>query len=372
MNERHKVKDRSSGTPFVWALLGRRAGDNLQVETLADALGWPCERKALSWRRRLVGWTPRYGRMGPSLAPLTAEARALIAPPWPDLVLSVGWRSAPVARWIGREGGARVVHIGRPRAPLDGFDLVLTTPQYRLPEAANVVRLDAPMTRLSAEVLARAGEQWRDRLAHLPRPWIAVLIGGDAPPLRLSPASAADLGAKADALARQRGGSLLIATGPRTGHAAAEAFLARVGVPAHSYLWGSGGENPYAGYLALADEIDVTSDSISMVHDASLTGRPVHLYNLPAGGAWLPRALQWIDQRLRAGGGPASNAYQNLIRDGWIYPPRALDAFHAGLLRSGRAVRLGEPAGPVVAVSASTGPERAVAAVRDLLEPDGP
>ena len=54
-------------------------GDNLQVETLASALGWPCESKTLSWRKRLIGWTPRYGRMGPSLAPLTSEARALIA-----------------------------------------------------------------------------------------------------------------------------------------------------------------------------------------------------------------------------------------------------------------------------------------------------
>ena len=99
--------------------------------------------------------------------------------------------------------------------PLDGFDLVLTTPQYRLPEASNVVRLDAPMTPLSAAVLARAAEQWRDRLAHLPRPWIAVLIGGDAQPLRLTPVSAAELGAKANALAQQRGGSLLVATGPR-------------------------------------------------------------------------------------------------------------------------------------------------------------
>jgi mitochondrial fission protein ELM1 len=358
-----------TGAPLVWALLGRRTGDNLQVEALADALGWPCEIKTLTWRKRRVGWTPRYGRMGPSLAPLTDESRALIGPPWPDLVLSVGWRSAPVARWIGRESGARLVSIGRPRAPLDGFDLVLTTPQYRLPEAANVVQLDAPMTRLSAEVLASAAEQWRDHFAHLPRPWIAVLIGGDAPPLRLSPKAAAELGAKANNLAQQRGGSLLVATGPRTGHAAAEAFLARVDVPTHSYLWDDGGENPYPGYLALADEIIVTSDSISMAHEASLTGRPVHLFDLPAGGAWLLRGLQWIDRWMRAGGGAASSAYLNLIRDGWIYPPRAPNAFHAGLLRSGRAVRLGEPAMPVAAASVSTDADRAVAAVRNLLQP---
>ncbi|MHA1530196.1 MAG: mitochondrial fission ELM1 family protein [Alphaproteobacteria bacterium] len=367
MRGRTSGKGWPSGTPRVWALLGRRTGDNLQVETMADALGWPCERKVLTWRERRRGWTIRYGRMGPSLAPLTDEARALIAPPWPDLVLSVGWRSAPVARWIGREGGPRLVHIGRPRAPLDGFDLVLTTPQYHLPETANVVQLDAPMTRLSAEVLAGAAEQWRDRLVHLPRPWIAVLIGGDAPPLRLTPDAAAELGAKANGLARQRGGSLLIATGPRTGHAATEAFLACVGVPAHSYLWGGGGENPYTGYLALADEIVVTSDSISMVHEASLTCKPIHLFDLPTGGAYWKRTLRWIDTRMHTGGGAVSHGYRNLVRQGWICPPRVPDAFHAELVRGGRAVRLGEAIGPATAVSVSAGIDRAVSTVRDLL-----
>ena len=351
-------------------LLGRRTGDNLQLVSLADALGWPSEHKTLSWRKRRIGWTPCYGRMGPSVAPLTDEARTLIGPPWPDLVLSVGWRSVPVARWIGRQAGARLVHIGRPRAPLDGFDLVLTTPQYRLPEAPNVIRLDAPMTRLSNEVLASAAAQWRDRLAHLPRPWIAVLIGGNAPPLRLTPDAASELGAKADALARQHGGSLLVATGPRTGRAAAEAFLSRVGVPVHSYLWGEDGENPYPGYLALADELIVTSDSISMVHEASLTGKPVHLFNLPVAGAWPLRGLQWIDGVLRGSGGAVSRTYLDLIRNGWIYPPRAPEAFHSRLLASGQAVILGETAklatSKPVPADASFDTADAVAAIRRL------
>jgi mitochondrial fission protein ELM1 len=356
-----------AGPPLVWALLGHRAGDNLQVETLARALGWPYESKVLGWKKRLAGWTPCYGRMAPSLSPLTDDTRALVAPPWPDLVLSIGWRSAPVARWIGQQGGARLVHIGRPRAPLSGFDLVLTTPQYRLPETANVIQLDGPMTRLSAEVLAGAAARWRDRLAHLPRPWIAVLIGGDAPPLRLTSEAAAELGEKANALAQRRGGSLLAATGPRTGHAAAEAFRARVSVPMHSYLWGQDGENPYIGYLALADDIVVTGDSISMLHEASLTGRPVHIFDLPVAGSWPLRALQSIDTLFSGGRGAASLAYLDLIRNGWIYSPRSADAFHARLIGTGRAVHLGEPAGPVTPPSASITTDRAVAAVRDLM-----
>lgn len=44
----------------VWALLGHRTGDNMQVEALAAALGWPWEAKRLAWRKRLVGWTPLW------------------------------------------------------------------------------------------------------------------------------------------------------------------------------------------------------------------------------------------------------------------------------------------------------------------------
>ncbi len=358
-----------TGAPLVWVLLGRRTGDNLQVETLADALGWPCVRKSLSYRRTYFVWTPFYGRMGPSLAPVSLAARAQLAPPWPDLVLSIGWRSAPVARWIARQGGSRLVALGRPRAPLDAFDLVLTTPQYRLPTADNTIQLDGPLTRLSPTVLKTAAGQWRDRLAHLPRPWIAVLVGGNAAPFRLTTAAAARLGDRADAMARERGGSLLIATGPRTPPAAAQSLLSQVGAPSHRYLWGDGGENPYFAFLALADEIIVTSESVSMVHEATLTGKPVHLFEIPMIGGWFLRALHRLDEGLQTGTGDVSERYRRLIRSGWVCPPRAPDAFHAGLLRSGRAVRLGEPAGPVTAASGSTGTERAVAAVRNLLAP---
>ncbi|HUF56856.1 MAG TPA: ELM1/GtrOC1 family putative glycosyltransferase, partial [Thermohalobaculum sp.] len=206
----------ATDVPCVWVLAGHRTGDNLQLEALAHALGWPWERRTLAWRGWTLSWTPFYGRRRPSLRPLTGEARAAIRPPWPDLVLSIGWRSVPVARWIGRESGARLVHLGRPRAPLAAFDLVLTTPQYQLPEAPNVVRLAAPLSRLSPAALEAAAERWRPRLEHLPRPWIAVLVGGSAPPLRLTEAAAAELGGRADRLACARGGSLLIATGPRT------------------------------------------------------------------------------------------------------------------------------------------------------------
>lgn len=357
-----------AGRPSVWALLGRRTGDNSQLAALAEALGWPCEYKRLSYRRSQSVWTPFYGRMGPSLAPLKPEERGKLAPPWPDLVISIGWRSPPVAQWVARQGGSRLVALGRPRAPLGAFDLVVTTPQYRLPEAGNVLRLEAPLTRLSPGVLAEAAERWRDPLAHLPRPWIAVLVGGDALPYRLPDAAAADLGARVDRMARERGGSVLVATGPRTPGRAARALLAQLSTPSHSFLWGDGGDNPYFGYLALADEIVVTTESVSMAHEASLTGKPLHLFDLPMRAGPLFRGIYRLDARLRQGTGRVTRTYLRLIRDGWLCMPRVIADFHAGLIESGRAVRLGEPVRPPARPPDWSNAEHAADAVRRLFE----
>ena len=36
--------------PRVWLVLGDKGGDNAQVEVIAPALGWPCERKDVHMR----------------------------------------------------------------------------------------------------------------------------------------------------------------------------------------------------------------------------------------------------------------------------------------------------------------------------------
>ena len=103
--------------PRVWVLAGHKAGDNAQLMALAGALGWPVEVKRLTYRpTELV--TNLLLRV--TLAGI-AEGRESLARPWPDLVLTAGRRNEPIARWIkSRAGpGTRLVHLGRPWAPLD-------------------------------------------------------------------------------------------------------------------------------------------------------------------------------------------------------------------------------------------------------------
>lgn len=366
-SDRASYKDDKRAVPRVWILQGHRAGDNLQLQALAEGLGWPFEFKNLAWQKRLPRWTPFYGRSA-SLKHLTPEARGAFAPPWPDLVLSIGWRSVPVARWIKQESGARLVHLGRPRAPLSHFDLVLTTPQYRLPNLENVVHLSGPLTTLSPSSLAASAKSWESRLSHLPRPWTAVLVGGDAPTLRFPPSAAAALATECNDHAARNQGSLLVATSPRTSSQVTEALRTSITAPSFFHAWRKDADNPYAAFLALADQFIVTNDSISMTHEAALTGRPVHIFPLTAKDGWQGKALAGLDRKLRRGDTTIAKAYMRLIRDGVIYPPKSPADYFQELFRSGRAITLGEDGAFRQNPPAPPENERAVQAVQALFD----
>src|SRR6185312_13355721 len=94
--------------PLVWLLMGTTRGDNNQLLALVEALGYPFEEKRINYNQlRRISWL----RTG--LTIVSRESRKLIRPPWPDIVIGVGYGSVPVARYIRRQTGgrAKLVHI---------------------------------------------------------------------------------------------------------------------------------------------------------------------------------------------------------------------------------------------------------------------
>jgi uncharacterized protein len=50
--------------------------------------------------------------------------------------------------------------------------------------------------------------------------------------------------------------------------------------------WGSGGDNPYRAFLALADHLVVTGDSMSMLAEAVAARRPLYVFDLADCPQW--------------------------------------------------------------------------------------
>jgi mitochondrial fission protein ELM1 len=202
----------------------------------------------------------------------------------------------PVARWIRRQAGGRtrLVHMGRPWAPLEAFDLVISTPQYALPERDNVLVIGMPLHRVTRERLAVEAAAWAPRFSRLPGPRTAVLLGGNSGSFVFNPRKGAELGRLVSDRARAEGGSLLVTDSARTAPETFDAFAAELTVPSYLYRWREGAaNNPYFAFLGIADRLVTTGESVSMLAEASVTGKPLYIYDLaeplPAGATSLQR-----------------------------------------------------------------------------------
>jgi uncharacterized protein len=98
-----------------------------------------------------------------------------------------------------------------------------------------------------------------------------------------TPGDAVALATQASALARSRGGKLLITTSRRTGSASAQALAAAIEAPYLLHRWTPGADNPYLGLLGAAEAVIVTGDSASMCTEACALGKPVFLFRPAAG-----------------------------------------------------------------------------------------
>jgi hypothetical protein len=266
-------------TPRIWLVLGDKPGDNAQVEIVAEALGLPFERRRVIPKSEWVLGKPRVDA---SLEHLDPEKSDPLAPPWPDLVLTIGRRPSMAALWIREQSGGRtrIVLFGMPKRWPERFALIVAPGQYRVSDAGNLFPIRFPLMRNNAAALATARESWSARLDALPRPLTALLVGGQTKPYRLDAGYARELGLRATALAAP--GTLYVSTSRRTPPPAIEALAAALPTGTRFFRWAPDAQdNPYHALLALADRFIVTGDSISMMVEVARLGRPLAIAALP-------------------------------------------------------------------------------------------
>jgi mitochondrial fission protein ELM1 len=264
----------------AWVLLGRRLGDNNQAIALAEALGVAFVEKRL--RFTLLRYLPRrFPTLG--LWTVDSETRQALVPPWPTLVIGVGKRSGAVARAIrARSGGVtRVILLGEPRSPPGWYDLVITTPQYRVAPAPNVCLLPLALAKgIKRHIL---GEDTGP-------PTRVLLIGGPSWPWRPDGAAVIAAARHCRDEADRDGGAVLALVGRRTPPPLRDALVAILG---RENVEGT----DYRAAVARGTVFYVTADSASMLSDAITTGRPVAM--LPVEASRFGRMWVAMWRRLR-------------------------------------------------------------------------
>lgn len=316
----------SERPPTCWVVTEGIAGTENQCIGVAEALGITPVIKRVKLRfpwKQLSPWL----RLGHSHA--LAQGSDTIAPPWPDIALVSGRKAVGVGLDIKRQSGGKtlLVQIQDPKLPASLFDIVIA-PQHDDIRGDNVVVTTAGLHRVTPQKLADARETWGCKLAALPAPRVAVMIGGNSRAHRMTPAAAGKLAAGLQTLAAS-GAGLMVTASRRTGEDNAallrEKLTGKNVFSKNVFFWDGQGENPYFGFLALADYIIVTEDSVSMASEAISTGKPVYIAALEGGARRLDNFHRLLREQgyTRAFGGTLEN---------WRYdPPRDTEKVAAAI-----------------------------------------
>ncbi len=314
----------------AWLLTDGRAGNVNQCLGLAEALGFAPVPKVievgLPWSRLPAAWWPR---------PLAAQRGAdRLDPPWPRVVLATGRTAfAPAAEIRRLSAGATVaIAIQNPRMDPTRFDLVVAPAHDRVAGANVIATVGAPH-RVTRARLDEAASRFRALIDPLPRPRAAVLIGGAGTRYRFHRRSVAVLAAQLAALCDRQGVGLMVTTSRRTPPAVA-AMLRRALAGKAAVLWTGDGDNPYFAFLAAADYVLVTPDSVSMPSEAASTGRPIYVLDMPGGGG---RNALFLARLAELG---VSRRFAGRLDPPWSYPPLDVTADAAAAIRARLGARI--------------------------------
>jgi uncharacterized protein len=263
----------------AWIITDGKAGMDVQCKGVAEALGVAYEMKPVApaglWKA-LAPWGPvapgeAFGKQG-----------SAFTPPWPDVAIASGRASIPYIRALKRKAGCATftIVLQDPKTGPATADLVWVGEHDRL-RGDNVVTTITSPHAFSPARLASLRAAPPANIANLPAPRVAVILGGKNAVYKYTDADDDRLVAALTSLA-ELGASFMITPSRRT-H---DRLLRKADEATKSSprcLWDGTGTNPYADFLANADMLIVTADSVNMTGEACATGKPVYVFTPSAG-----------------------------------------------------------------------------------------
>ena len=264
------------------------------------------------------------------------KTKASFAKTKPDLVIGSGRRLARVLSYLkSKYSKCKFVQILKPDMPLKTFDAIVlphhdTIKLSQLDNRKKIIRVNGAVVKHNKAEVEESVKIWEKLFSKLKKPRIALLIGGSSKACRMDKKHAVELSRATIELARKLKASLLVSNSRRTDKEISALIFKEIeesNIDHFLYDTNSALENPYKGYLACADYIIVTGDSISMCTESVYMGKPVIVY--------APKAMmskkQWrfIEQLVRDG---QVNLLKNFDVNSMVLPTNANDDLKSKLL----------------------------------------
>lgn len=276
-----------------WLISDGRAGNIAQLRGVAVALGLET-REIVVEPTGLFKLLAPYGPVAPAVR--FGHPGSDFAPPWPAIALATGRASIPYVRALKRHAGRETftVVLQDPRSADSTADMIWV-PAHDKRRGPNVfTTLTSPHVYAPERIAERRSQLPADILA-LPFPRVLVSLGGRNKVYRYTEADNARLAAGLRSLADL--GVSFMMTASRRSHPELIAAAKAATETSPRIFWEGDGPNPYPDFLAAADVLFVTGDSVNMCGEAAATGRPVIVFHPSGGSDKFDRFHQGLENR---------------------------------------------------------------------------
>lgn len=333
-------------SPHVWVITDGTPGNFTQAAGLVDSLGWSYVISELNFTR-----SARFNGRLPGLDIPFGLAKAdfsTFKPPWPDLVIAVGRRTIPVARWIWRKSSKRtkLILLGRAAARMpDMFDLTIAQSHWHLPSHPKKLELLAPLTQINLEKLQLTSAESSIYFANSAAPRLVLLVGGTISTHALGPELAKRMIQQVNNLSTENAGSLFVLTSRRTDPSVIMTIKRQLTSTERLVTWSPQQQrDTVLGFMAWADVLIVTGDSESMLAEATATGKPVYIYPLSRRPLkWRKIFSRWAAKQAQQSKSIVAKLFRVMLRYGLLRPTRDLEQLHRSLIEAGYALPFGAP-----------------------------
>lgn len=296
-----------------WIISDGKTGNDVQTRGVFDALRLDYEVKPVDPKGLWRALSP-WGPVSPAERFGTPASQFHL--PWPDFAISIGRLTTPYIRRLKQAAGLATftVILQNPKVAAKAADL-FWVPEHDTRRGPNVITtLTAPHSFTVAR-LAELRASVPAQIAALPRPRVAVLLGGPNGDFRYTPASLRRLAEALQSLCRL-GAGLMITPSRRTPEPITQ-FVREATAALPRIFWDGGGQNPYPDFLAQADAFVAPADSVNMSGEPCATGKPVYVFE-PEGGS--PKFARFHEALRRHGATrPLPASFERL--ETWSYAP---------------------------------------------------
>lgn len=318
--------DSTAASAHAWIITDGKTGMDVQARGVADALGITYDMKRVD-PSGIWAMTAPWGPVAP--AERFGQPGSQFAPPWPAIAIATGRASIPYIRALRRRAGNQTytVVLQDPKTGPGTADLIWVPGHDRRRGANVITTLTAPHS-FTPQRLAALRSDMPPAIAALPTPRIAIILGGKNGVYTFTDADDDRIGAALASLGRL--GASFIITPSRRSHQRLIRVVDEATAGRPRILWNGEGNNPYPQFLAHADALIVTADSVNMCGEACASGRPVFVFK-PSGGS--PKFTRFHDGLAAAGATrPLPDTFEQL--NTWAYTPIDSAAIIATEIRS--------------------------------------